>query len=132
MRDMTYNPIEGKFKHHALTTDHLPHHPFWYPLSPAALNAWRPHEIINIVENHIYAILDLGCTRSIGSRKAVLAFEEDAWKHGITCEWKRCWTKMSSANSKTEWLEWFRQKSQPQPQCCRRSQGQRNYTPNRE
>ena len=71
-----------------------------------ALNADQPIEIINITEDPTYVILDLGCTRSMGSRKAVLAFEEAAWEYGITCVWKRCWTKMSFANSTSEWLEW--------------------------
>ena len=39
-------------------------------------------------------ILDLGCTRAMGSRRAVEAFEQAVYKFGITCEWKRCWTRM--------------------------------------
>ena len=38
--------------------------------------------------------------------KAILAFEKAAWEYGIWIEWKRCWTRMSFANSETAWLEW--------------------------
>ena len=62
--------------------------------------------LIDLNENPTYVIMDLGCTRSMGSRRAVEAFEWEAWNHGITCEWKRCWTHMSFANSRSEWLEW--------------------------
>ena len=50
--------------------------------------------------------MDLGCTRSMGSRRAVLAFEIAARSKGIFCEWNRCWTRMSFANSESAWLEW--------------------------
>ena len=62
--------------------------------------------MVDLKQNPTYVIMDLGCTRSMGSRKAVEAFVKAAWKYGITCEWRRCWTKMSFANSKTAWLEW--------------------------
>lgn len=71
----------------------------------SALSAWRAREIVDIAENPSYAILDLGCSRSTGSRKALEAFEWAAWYHGITCEWKQCWTRIAFANSKSEWLE---------------------------
>ena len=62
--------------------------------------------MIDLRRNPTYVIMGLGCTRSMGSRRAVEAFVKAAAKFGITCEWKRCWTKMSFANSKTAWLEW--------------------------
>ena len=54
----------------------------------------------------MYVVLDLGCTKSMGSRRAVQAFEWQAWYHGITVSWKPCYTEMSFANSATEILEW--------------------------
>ena len=62
--------------------------------------------VVDLQQNPLCVILDLGCTRSMGSRRAVEAFEHAAWFHGITCEWKRCWTRMSFANSESAWLEW--------------------------
>ena len=61
---------------------------------------------INLKENPLFIIMDLGCIRSMGSRRAVLAFEIAARSKGIFCEWNRCWTRMSFANSESAWLEW--------------------------
>ena len=63
-------------------------------------------ELVDIRKNPTYVILDLGCTRSMGSLRAVNAFCDVAWKYGIEIEWKECWTHMSFANSKSEWLQW--------------------------
>ena len=63
-------------------------------------------QVIDLKDNPMCVIMDLGCTRSMGSRRAVEAFIAAAWKYGIKCEWKRCWTRMSFANSDSEWLEW--------------------------
>ena len=72
--------------------------------SDSSIRALR--KVIDLNNNPLCVILDLGCTRSMGSLHAVKAFEEAAWWYGITCEWKRCWTKMSFANSESAWLEW--------------------------
>ena len=78
-----------------------------YPYSTLADPSEFPvYQLVDLVRNPLCVILDLGCTRSMGSKRAVIAFEEAAWSHGIVCEWKRCWTRMSFANSQTAWLEW--------------------------
>ena len=62
--------------------------------------------LIELRSNPTYVIMDFGCTRSMGSLRAVNAFIWTAWYSGITHEWKRCNTKMSFANSQTETLNW--------------------------
>ena len=70
--------------------------------SPTA--TWQ--NFVNSEQSPTYCIMDLGCTRCMGSQKAVEAFIEAGTPHGIRFEWQRCNTKMSFANSKTETLEW--------------------------
>ena len=57
-------------------------------------------------KNPFCVILDLGCTRAMGSRRAVDAFITAGKQIGFTFQWQRCWTKMFFANSQTETLEW--------------------------
>ena len=47
-------------------------------------------------------VLDLGCTRSIGSRTAIERFKKHAWYHCITTEFCRCNESFVFANSETE------------------------------
>lgn len=68
--------------------------------------SWNPADLIDLRLNPTHVILDLGCTRSMGSLRAIEAFIEAAKPYGIRCEWKRCWTHMSFANGQSEWLEW--------------------------
>ena len=63
-------------------------------------------QLVDIRRNPLCVILDLGCTRSMGSRPAIDAFISAGEKIGMTFEWQRCWTRMSFANSQTAWLEW--------------------------
>ena len=51
-----------------------------------------------------HVILDLGCTRCMGSRPAVEAFARAAVKRGCWCEWKRCHTNMSVAKAQRQHL----------------------------
>ena len=74
------------------------------PLEAAYL--WQVDKLIDLRTHPTYVIFDTGCTRSMGSMKAVTAFENAAWEHGITCEWKPCKTKMSFANSQVAVLNW--------------------------
>ena len=62
--------------------------------------------VVDIKKNPMHVIMDIGCTRCMGSRAAIDAFMSEAQYYGVTCEWKRCWTRMSFANSDAEWLEW--------------------------
>ena len=56
----------------------------------------------NLVNHPTHVVLDLGCTRSIGSRAAIERFKKHAWYHGITTEFCRCDKSFVSANSETE------------------------------
>ena len=47
-------------------------------------------------------VLDLGCTRSIGSRTAIEILKKHAWYYGITTEFCRCNKSFVFANSETE------------------------------
>ena len=49
-----------------------------------------------------HVVLDLGCTRSIGSRSAIERFKKHAWYHGITTEFCSCNKSFVFANSETE------------------------------
>ena len=53
--------------------------------------------------NHpTHVVLDLGCTRSIGSRAAIKRFQKHALYYGITTEFCRCKNPVVFANSETE------------------------------
>ena len=63
-------------------------------------------ELVNLSLNPTFVIMDLGCTRSMGSLRAIEAFMDVAKHYDVWFEWKRCWTHMSFANGESEWLEW--------------------------
>ena len=52
-------------------------------------------------DNPMYAILDLGCTRAMGSRKAISRFVKEAPNHGIQCEILPSSGTFNFANSQT-------------------------------
>ena len=57
---------------------------------------------LNLGYHPTHVVLDLGCTRSIGSRSAIKRFQKHAWFYGITTEFC-CWNKsFVFANSETE------------------------------
>ena len=68
--------------------------------------ATKPKVPIDLRQNPGHVILDLGCTKSMGSLRAVNAFIDYAWYFGIWVEWLPCNTKMSFANSQTTTLKW--------------------------
>ena len=57
---------------------------------------------VNIANHPTHVVLDLGCTRSIGSRTAGERFKKHAWYYGITMEFCRCNKSFVFANSETE------------------------------
>ena len=61
---------------------------------------------LNLDEHPTHVILDAGCTRCMGSRPAVEKFVKAATARGCWCEWQRCHTKMSVANSAKTTIEW--------------------------
>jgi len=75
-----------------------------FQLDPVA--AWNTSRPINIKMQPTYVIMDLGCTRSMGSLPAIEAFEWAAFDYGIYCTWEKCKTIMSFADSRTEVLNW--------------------------
>ena len=69
--------------------------------------AWiNQDQRVNPAERPTLWVLDLGCTRSMGSREACKAFEKEADRLGIKVIWKRCKTVMTFANSAQAVLEW--------------------------
>ena len=57
---------------------------------------------LNIANHPTHVVLDLGCTRSIGSRTAIERFKTHAWYYGITTEFCRCNKSSVFGNSETE------------------------------
>ena len=57
--------------------------------------------VIDLAQDQTYVILDLGCTKSMGSRYAVNKFTKAAHIHGLDYEIVPSTYKFSSANAKT-------------------------------
>ena len=57
---------------------------------------------LDLANHPTHVVLDLGCTRSIGSRAAVRRFRKHALYYGITTEFCRCNKSFVLANSETE------------------------------
>ena len=57
---------------------------------------------LNLAYHPTHAVLDLDCTRSIGSRSAVKRFQKHAWYYGITTEFCRCIKSLVFAHSEAE------------------------------
>ena len=62
----------------------------------ARLDTWKP---VQMSRNPLYVILDIGCTRAMGSRPAVEALAQAAPAVGIWCEFLPTYTVFSFANS---------------------------------
>ena len=48
--------------------------------------AWMVATPLNLVNHPTHVVLDLGCTRSIGSRSAIERFKKHAWYYGIATD----------------------------------------------
>ena len=57
---------------------------------------------LNLANHPTHVVLDLGCTRSIGSRTEIEIFKKHAWYYGITTEFFRCNKSFVFAHSETE------------------------------
>ena len=57
---------------------------------------------LNLANHPTHVVLDLGCTRSIGSRAAIKRFQMHAWYYSITTEFCRCNKSFVFANTETE------------------------------
>ena len=56
---------------------------------------------LNLANHPTHVVLDLGCTRSIGSRAAINMFHKHVLYHGISTEFCRCNKSIVFANSET-------------------------------
>ena len=64
------------------------------------------YRIVDINREPQYAILDVGCTRSMSSWNAMSKFMSVAEKHGVKFRWIKSNVMMSFANSQKTLLEW--------------------------
>ena len=64
--------------------------------------AWMVATPLNLANHPTHVVLDLGCTRPIGSRSAIDRFKKHVWYHGITTEFCPCNKSFMFANSETE------------------------------
>ena len=67
-----------------------------------AYTAWMASAPLNLANHPTHVVLDLGCTRSVGSRAAIKRFQKHALKKGMTTEFCRCNKSSVFANSETE------------------------------
>ena len=67
-----------------------------------AHTAWMAVHSLNLAYHPTHVVLDLGCTRSIGSRAAIERLKKHAWYYGIATEFGRCNVSFVFANSETE------------------------------
>ena len=72
----------------------------WY--STKAQTAWMAVPSWNLAYHPTHVVLDLGCTRSIGSRSAIERCRKHSWYYGRTTEFCRCNKSFVFANSETE------------------------------
>ena len=64
--------------------------------------AWMASVPLNLAHHPTHAVLDLGCTRSVGSSMAIKRFQKYALHYGIKTEFCPCKISFVSANSETE------------------------------
>ena len=63
---------------------------YWSTLPMAGFSAWMVTIPLNLSSHPTHVVLDLGCTRSIGSRAAIRRFEKYALYSFITAEFCPC------------------------------------------
>ena len=63
---------------------------------------WMASVPLNLAHHPTRVVLDLGCTRSLGSRTAIRRFQKYALYYGITTEFCPCNKSFVFANSETE------------------------------
>ena len=71
-------------------------------LGSLAHTAWMASVPMNLANHPTHVVLDLGCTRSIGSRAVFRRFQKHALYYGITTELCSCNKSSVIANSETE------------------------------
>jgi len=68
-------------------------------------SAWLGIRVLDLNRNPMCAILDLGCAKPMGSRRAPIAFKRAARKYGIQCWGEPTRGKFTFADSRTN-LVW--------------------------
>ena len=68
-------------------------------------SSWLSMQVVDLLKSPLHVILDLGCTRPMGSRKAVMRFYQSAHKVGLKCWFEPVYSKFKFADSKE--LEMF-------------------------
>ena len=76
-------------------TDKTVRHFSWSAFNQASL------PIIKIKQNPTFVILDIGCTKPMGSRPAVMAFVAASKRYGIECQFLPTHSEFSFANSES-------------------------------
>ena len=71
-------------------------------LGSLAHTAWMASVPLNLANHPTHVVLDLGCTRSIGSRAVIRRFQKHALYYGITTVIYSCNKSFVFANSETE------------------------------
>ena len=71
-------------------------------LPTAGNTAWMAAIPLNLVNHPTHVVVDLGCTRSIGSRAALSRFQKHALHYGITTQLCPCNKSFVLANSEME------------------------------
>ena len=74
----------------------------WRVLLMRAHTAWMAAVPLNLANHPTHVVLDLGCTRAIGSRPAIERFQKHASYYGITTECCRFNKSFVFARSETE------------------------------
>ena len=67
-----------------------------------AHTAWMVATPLNLANHPTRVVLDVGCTRSIGSRAAIGRSKKHAWYYGITTEFCRCIKSVVFSNCETQ------------------------------
>ena len=70
--------------------------------STKAHTVWMAVPSLNLAYHPTHVVLDLGCTRSIGSRSATERFQKHSWYYGEATECCCCKKSFVSANPETE------------------------------
>jgi len=70
-----------------------------FGVQEVSLWSGRPRRLIDIEKNRTYVILDLGCTKAMGPRKAIVAFIRSRSRHGLKCELLPTYGKFNFASS---------------------------------
>ena len=69
-------------------------------------SAWLTTNVLNLDQNPMCAILDLGCAKPMGSRTKLMAFKRAARWYGSICWGEPTWGEFTFADSRTSIAYW--------------------------